>query len=631
MRLLALLVFLLPSLAFGATSNIFTSPRDQVSLISQASIPTGGQLQLALKFHLTPGWHIYWSNPGDAGLPPAITPTSQASFGPITFPPPELLLQPPIAAYVLSGSVILPFTATNITGNAITTRAQWLVCANICVPEHANFTLPLNGGPAADAALFTLSQIMPSPFPASIAPDGTLSLAGPAATQIAAAHFFPNAPGMLVNAAPQNLAFTATGLTLKLPLLPNAPPLAGLLELTDPTGAMRALSLAPSPTTAAPAANAHLPYVLLAFLGGLILNLMPCVFPILALKALAITRLGGGGKRRHEAFGYTAGILAAMLVLAAILLSLRALGAQAGWGFQFQSPIFVAVIAWIILAVTLNLAGVFEVATPAVLCRIPAHGSIATGFLTVALATPCTAPFMGAALAAALAAPLLTALGIFLALGLGLAAPFLILALIPGLARLIPRPGAWMLHLQRLLALPMLATFLWLAWVLFRQTGPIGLLILGAGTVFLLFTLTRAKRRPLALAALLLLPFLHPAATASTLALPGSQPYTAARLASLRTANTPVFIDLTAAWCITCLVNEASTLKNPEIQASFTARHITLLVGDWTDKNPEITALLTANHRDGVPLYLYYSPGKPPITLPQILTPGILQATLAAQ
>jgi thiol:disulfide interchange protein DsbD len=627
MRALALLLCLLPGLAPGlawaAASNVFTSPQATARIVSAGNTP--GRVQLGLQFQLAPGWHIYWSYAGDAGFPPQLT--STATLSPLTFPPPALLTQGPITDYVLSGSILLPFTATGAP-NPLQINAAWLVCADICIPQHANFTLPLTGGASPEAALFTPSPIVPSPFPASITPGGTLTITGPTAAQVAAARFFPFGPGMLANGAAQPLAFTATGLTLQLTLPPNPKPLAGLLELTDKSGAMQALTLTPAPATP----PAHAPYLLLAFLGGLILNLMPCVFPILALKTFALARLGNAGaKIRLESFSYSAGVLLSMAALGAALLAARALGAAAGWGFQFQSPAFVALVALIFLAAALSLAGRLELATPAFLGRIPAQTSFATGILAVITATPCTAPFMGPALAAALIAPAFTAMGVFLALGLGLATPVLLLAAFPALARLIPRPGGWMLTLQRLLALPMLAAFAWLAWVLYRQTGLAGLGLLGLATALILATTLARRYRPAAFAALLILPFLHTAPSAAALTLPGAAPYSPARLSALRAANTPVFIDLTAAWCVTCLVNEATTLATPTIQSAFAARHVALLVGDWTNKSPAITALLAANHRAGVPLYLYYPPeAASPVTLPQILNEADILSLLRA-
>ena len=360
---------------------------------------------------------------------------------------------------------------------------------------------------------------------------------------------------------------------------------------------------------------------------------MPCVFPILAMKALALARLGGAAaqKIRHEALGYSAGVLVAMLLLGGAMLGLRAFGSSVGWGFQFQSPIFVALIAWVIFAATLNLAGLFELSAPAALGRIPAQHSFLTGVLAVIVATPCTAPFMGGAVAAALIAPAPYALGIFVALGLGLALPFLLLALAPRLAGFVPRPGAWMLWLQRALACP--------------DGRHLCLARLGALAPGRAARPDRAGRRhghsapdpdhaapaaagahlPAAAAAA---PSTKPSARA--LSLPNSEPYSAAQLADLRAAHQPVFVDLTAAWCVTCLVNEETTLSTPAMQADFIAHHVQLLVGDWTNRNPEISALLAANNRDGVPLYLFYpADGGAPKILPQVLDAAIVRAAIS--
>jgi thiol:disulfide interchange protein DsbD len=620
------LFLLLPQLAFAAASDVFTSLRDTVRLISEENTAQNGQAHLALEFRLQPGWHIYWQNPGDAGFPPRLMAAPPVTLSPIAFPPPEYLLQGVVGAYVLSGHVVLPFTAMGV-GGSVSVTASWLVCSDICVPERAKFSLALKGGASAEQALFPPPAIVPSPFPASLAPDGTLAITGPGAAQVVSARFFPTAQGVLGNAEPQPLSFTATGFTLRLPLTGLAPALlTGVLELTDHTGAMQALAISAPPG----AVPSHLPYWLLALVGGLVLNLMPCVFPILAMKAFAFARLGGAahGHIRREALGYAAGVLASMLALAILLLALRAAGAAAFWGFQFQSPVFVALAAWIIFAAALNLAGLFHLSAPRFIRHIPAQHSFLTGLLAVLVATPCTAPFMGTAIAAALALPALPALGIFAALGLGLALPILIIAFIPQLAARLPRPGTWMLWLQRALALPMLATFAWLSWVLFRQSGGVGLSLLLLGAVLLAVALR--LKPPVALAALALLPFLHAAPAAQALTLPGAQPYSATRLAALRAANQPVFIDLTAAWCVTCLINETTSLSAPQVMRALAAHHAALLVGDWTDRDPAITALLAANHRAGVPLYLYYAPGAPSARiLPQILSPGLVIATLS--
>jgi thiol:disulfide interchange protein DsbD len=594
MRRLIYLFLLLPSLACAAASNTVTTARDTVSLVSASNSAPNGSITLGLKFLLRPGWHIYWSNPGDAGMAPQITLDPPGSAGPFSFPPPALLVQDSVAAYVLSGDVLLPYTATGI-GGTVSATATWLVCADICVPEHAHFTLALKGGPSAEAALFVTPLVVPSPFAASLAPDGTLTVIGPTSAQVEAARFFPDASGVIINHAPQPLSFTAAGLSLQLPIAMGfdaTKPLTGVLELTDASGAMQALlvSARPGPVVG----NTPLAVWLgLAFLGGLILNLMPCVFPILAMKVLAITRLGGAHKTvlRREALGYTAGVLTAFLLLAGVLLLLRALGAAVGWGYQLQSPVFVALLALLIFAAGLSMAGAFEIAgIPGIGNLAAGRGSFFTGLLAVAVATPCTAPFMGGAIAAALAAPPAAAFGIFLCLGLGLSAPFLLFAAVPSLGRFLPRPGGWMILLQRALSLPMFATGAWLVWVLFHQLG----------------------------------------AAATPLTLPGAEPFSEARLEALRAARQPVFIDMTAAWCVTCLVNERDTLTAPAVQAAFATHHVNVLVGDWTNRNPAITAYLQENQRDGVPLYVYYPAAGAPVILPQVLTPGIVDSTISA-
>jgi thiol:disulfide interchange protein DsbD len=621
---LVLSMLLSPGFAMAATSNVFTSREDTVALVSQSNTPNATQ-RLALDFHLAPGWHIYWSYAGDAGFPPAVTLAAPAAAGPLAFPPPALLVQPPVTDYVVSGHAVLPFQATQV-GNTVAADVNWLVCSDICIPQQAHFTLALDGGPSPQAGLFAAPAVVASPFAATIDDDGVLHVEGPSAADVKSARFFPDAANEIVNGAPQRLSFTATGLTLRLTRPAQPAALSGVLELTDKSGAMAALAITPLPVGAV----SHAPTWLLAFLGGLILNLMPCVFPILALKAFSILKLGAGPSVRREALGYGAGVVASMVALGALLLGLRALGDAAGWGFQFQSPVFVAVIAWVIFAASLSLAGLAEFRAPAGLSRVPATGSFGTGILAVVVATPCTAPFMGAALAAALSGPATDAILIFAALGLGLAAPVLLMAAAPWLARFLPRPGAWMLTLQRVLALPMLATFGWLAWILYRQTGLHGLALLVGGAVFLLLTLHRPRTQPLALAALALLVFLKPAPLAA-LSLPGASAYSAAGLAALRAQNRPVFIDLTAAWCVTCLVNESTTLTAPAVQAAFQAHHVAVLVGDWTDKNPAISALLAQSHAAGVPLYLYYPPGADtPQQLPQVLTSGLVLTALAS-
>lgn len=653
MRWLLLTLLLVPAFAHAAQSNRVTSARDTVSLISATRSATGSEIRLGLLFRLKPGWHIYWSDPGDAGEPPVLdlTAPAGAKAGPFAYPAPHWLVADTVGDYVETGTVLLPFTATLPApgATAIAAKARWLVCnPKICVPESGAFSLQLHGGagPSREAGRFAAARaIAPrrSPFTATIAPGGALSVTGAGLDRraVKTAHVFPASPNAIVNAAPQPLHFVRNGFVLA--LKPAGPKplhaLAGVLEITDPSGQTQALTIAARPGPAPAQATSWIVWIGAALLGGLILNLMPCVFPILAMKALAVARFGHDDKRiaRREALGYAAGSVAAMLALGFGLIALRAGGAVLGWGFQFQSPAFIAVMAWIIVAIGLNFAGLYEI--PGVAMRNRATGSFATGVLAVLVATPCTAPFMGGAIAAALAAPVVLALGIFAALGLGIALPFLVLALAPALAGALPRPGAWMVVLRQFLAFPMFATAVWLLWVMTTEAGADGALIVASGAVLIGFALWLLRFRGVlvrglavmsVIAAAALLPRIVPADAAARATLPHSIPYSAAKLASLRAAGRPVFIDMTAAWCITCQVNERIALEPAAIQRDFRARHVTLMVGDWTRRDPAITRYLAAHGRDGVPLYVVYPAdhGRPEI-LPQILTPSIVRHAIA--
>ncbi|MCF3948465.1 protein-disulfide reductase DsbD family protein [Acidiphilium iwatense] len=652
MRWLLLALLLVPAFARAAESNRVTSARDTVSLISATKSATGTKLHLGLLFRLKPDWHIYWSDPGDAGEPPALelTAPAGAKAGPFAYPPPHWLVAGSVGDYVETGTVLLPFTATLPSGaTAIAAKARWLVCnPKICVPEQGRFNLSLQGGagPSREAGLFAKARAAmprPSPFAATIAPGGDLTVTGAGLTRTAVktAHVFPASPDAIVNAAPQPLHFIRNGFVLDLKPAGSKPMrvLAGILEITDPTGQVQALTIAATPGVAP--STMPTPWIVwigAALLGGLILNLMPCVFPILAMKALAVARFGHDDKRaaRREALGYTAGSVAAMLALGIVLIVLRAGGAALGWGFQFQSPAFIAVMAWIVVAIGLNFAGLYEI--PGIAMRNRTTGSFATGVLAVLVATPCTAPFMGGAVAAALAAPIVLALGIFGALGLGIALPFLALALAPALARILPRPGAWMIVLRQFMAFPMFATASWLLWVMTTEAGADGALIVAAGAVLIGFALWLLRFRFLlarglavvsVIAAAALLPRIVPADAAARTTLPHSIPYSPGKLASLRAAGKPVFVDITAAWCITCQVNDRIALEPAAIQRDFAARHVTLMVGDWTRRAPAITRYLAAHGRDGVPLYVFYPPDRgKPVILPQILTPSIVRRAI---
>jgi thiol:disulfide interchange protein len=667
--LLTALVLLLAAPAYALESAAVTSPRMTATLVSDTDAVAPGQpLQVGLRLRIAPGWHTYWQNPGDAGAPPELTLTlpEGAAAGAIQWPTPQRLPEGPVMTYGYTGEVLLPVTLEPSPGALhIEAAATWLVCERICVPEEGRFTLDLPPGrpaPSAEAPLFAAAAARiprPSPFEARIAPDGTLALSGSGLSPatVRDAWFFPSAADMIENAAAQTVRVRDGAVTLQLKPASafNAKSnLGGVVVLRDPGGQESSLQLdaAPGPVASA----TPLPQtLLLAALGGLILNLMPCVFPVLAMKAMAIARLSGAarGAIRAHALSYTLGVLVAFGALGAILAGGRAAGGAVGWGFQFQSPMFVAVLACVLFGVGLNLSGVFSVggrlagAGQGLASKDGHAGSFFTGLLAVVVATPCTAPFMGAAIAAALAASPATTIAVFLAMGLGLAAPYAALATLPGLARALPRPGPWMEVLRGALAFPMYGAAAWLVWVISLQAGPAGVLATVAGLVLLGFAAwslglaqaagPRGRRlgRGVALAATLAVAvILAGIATippgAMQTATEGTEPFSAARLATLRNEGRPVFVNMTAAWCVTCLVNERLALAPAAVQRSFADHNVAYLKGDWTRGDPEITAFLRSHARDGVPLYVLYPPSPAtPAVLPQILTEAAMLDQLA--
>src|SRR6185437_14542954 len=467
--------------------------------------------------------------------------------------------------------------------------------------------------------------------------------------------------GIIKNAAPQLVGYAKDGMVLRLTPGDKANgTLQGLLVLTGTDGSTQALevSVPPGPVPAvefsAPAATSDGDLSLwaalaFAFLGGLILNVMPCVLPILAMKALALADHGARG--RGESFAYAGGAILSFAVLGLSVLLLRAGGDSVGWGFQLQSPIAVAGFALLVFAVGLNLSGLFEVgsitAGEGLASRGGSVGAFFTGVLAVAVAAPCTAPFMAAALGFALTLSAPLALLIFIALGVGFALPFLLLGLWPRALAFIPKPGPWMLTFKQFLAFPMYGAAAWLVWVLAQEAGPNGVVIILSAFIALalalwLWGVTRDMPRGRIIGALAALVILlaglygvsqlrQATAAPATQTTKLGEPYTAAKLASLRAANRAVFVDATAAWCITCLVNEDAVLSRDSVKSAFASKKVVYLVADWTNQNPEITALLKENGRSGVPLYLYYAPGAAkPQVLPQILTEGVVLGALGS-
>jgi thiol:disulfide interchange protein len=649
--LAAVLMLLAANPAHALESAPVSSKRAIATLVTDTNaIQPGTPFRVGLRLRMADGWHTYWKNPGDAGVPPDLT-IDGVTQSPIDWPTPRRVAEGPIMTYAYTGEVLLPVTVTASTGT-IKAHAQWLVCKDICVPEEGDFSLNLPIGapaPSAQAPLFAAHDRTvprPSPWTARISPDGSLFVQGPelSTATVTDAWFIPDEPGHIHDDAAQPLSVRAGGFTLALKPTKEFDPaknLSGVLSVRDRAGMQTDVVVnalpGPAPAPAIPPLSQILVF---AFLGGLILNLMPCVFPILAMKAVALARHAGRG--HAHALSYTAGVLVTFVALAGALLAAREAGTAAGWGFQFSSPVFVAAMAWLLFGVGLNLSGVFQVgggltgAGSGLADRHGIAGSFFTGLLAVLVATPCTAPFMGVAVAAGLAAPPAVTLLVFAVMGLGLAAPYVALASMPGLARLMPRPGRWMEILKQGLAFPMYGAAAWLVWVLSQEAGSngvlgtvTGLVLIGfAGWVFGVTQTASVQPRRFGqamatvavLAALAVLSGIT-AAPVGAATESSAETFTPERLAALRSAGKPVFVNMTAAWCVTCLVNERVAISTEAVRQAFATDHVTYLKGDWTRQDPAITAFLRQNGRDGVPLYVFFpAGGAPPEVLPQILT-----------
>lgn len=677
-----------PLLALAASPDA-TTEHVQVRLVSgQASVAPGQRFTVALEQTIQPHWHTYWANPGDSGQATSLSWTG-AEAGPLQWPTPTIQAIGPLVNYGYEGRAALLMELT-VPADARgrfkpTAEVRWLVCKDVCIPEQATLGLDLpvvastaeaKAGPDADLIDGWRGAIpKPAPFAVTLKPAAQgMRLAG-TAQGVTKAYFFAEAPGAVTHSAPQPFKADGANWTLDLPAGEDPPPagqpLAGVVVLTTASGEQAWTVSAPMPEGAgkgpgpadlsAPAAEATpaamapppesdlglLPALALALVGGLILNLMPCVFPVLSIKALALVNRGN---HKAEGLAYTAGVLVSFAALAAVLIALRAGGQQVGWGFQFHSPVFVLVVAYLLFLVGLNLAGFFDIGGgftgigSGLAAREGLAGSFFTGVLAAVVATPCTAPFMGAALAFALAQPAAVMLAVFLALGLGLALPFLLLAFWPAAQRWLPRPGAWMDTFKQALAFPMFAAVVWLLWVLAQQAGPDGVALALVGLVLIAFGLwwrrasgasavgTGAAFAGIVVALGLSVAIQPVAAEVRTAGAAAEESFNPERLAELRAQNKPVFVNLTAAWCISCLVNERVALSRPEVHEAFAKSGVTYLKGDWTREDPVITAVLKAHGRSGVPLYLYYAPGAADAqVLPQILTPGILIDAVAGK
>jgi thiol:disulfide interchange protein/DsbC/DsbD-like thiol-disulfide interchange protein len=640
-------------------------------LVAESTARPGETVLLAIHMRPEPGWHGYWQNPGDAGLGITLdwTLPKGATAGAPQYPVPTTLLLSGLMNHVYEHdyAVLVPLTlpANAAPGTALSLRAhaEWLACTDkICVPESAELagTVMVGEPGPRDPRFDGWQAALPAPLgaKASFALVGNrvrLGIPLPASVRLEAPHLFMASEHVADYAAPQTFSRRGDMLIAELERAKFAAiepaTITALLRL-DRAGNGVTVEAAPDrvPPAGEPLANFSppsgpgLPFLLLsALLGGLLLNVMPCVFPILSLKALSLARAGESqAQARAEGMAYTAGVVLACLALGVLLLGLRAAGQEVGWAFQLQEPLVVAALLLLAVAITANLLGVFELSIPGFAQAGSPQGAFATGLLAAFVATPCTGPFMAAAMGAALLLPAAQALALFAALGLGIALPFLAIAEVPALRRMLPRPGAWMTRFRTIMALPMALTAAALIWLASRVAGSgfaFAAVLIAIVLVSILVLLGRRQRHGLAGGAIVHLALAGLLALAA-LGLPGmvrapqteaakgvlpSQPFSETALTQARSQGKPVFLYMTADWCLTCKVNEAAAIERAETRAAFEKAGVVVLRGDWTRRDPAITRFLTAQGAAGVPFYLWYpADGSNPRQLPQVLTPSLL-------
>ncbi len=678
-------VFIQPSAVHGASK----SPHARISLVAESrSILAGDSVELGVRFQLDPEWHIYWKNPGDSGQAPKIMWVLPAGFevSELVWPSPRRIASGPLMNYGYENQALLrttlkvpsklPAEVAQAKRVEVSAHVRFLICREDCIPGEAEISLPLHLDGSAQpvssevVALFTEARdqvataghirVLDQGSHVAVEMQRPQGLA--LGTRLA---FVPETPLVIANAVPQ--VFEEDEETVRL-LAEKMDPqtrierLSGLL-ITE-TGARKVWSFssqvvaaqseeaAPQP----PAKSQQAPTTLwlalgLAFLGGVLLNLMPCVFPVLSLKILGfVAHAHDQRKARLHGWAYAGGVLASFWALALVLVIVRAGSSKLGWGFQLQSPTFLALLCALMLLVGLNLLGVFEVGLSFTRLggsagKVTGYwGSFNTGILATVVATPCTAPFMGTALGFALTRPAFESLAVFTSLAAGMAFPYVWLSHAPNVLKRLPRPGHWMEVLRQFLAFPILATVIWLLAVFSQLTGPLAVFeLLGAMLVVALGawiygSFQRSSGRP---GLAVLLAGLSVAAggwfgvrAANTPALPAKatqaadefwQPWSPARVAELRSQGRAVFVNFTAAWCISCKTNEVLVFSTPEIRAAFANHDVVALKADWTHKDDVIAQELEAHGRAGVPLYLYYPHGDgTPETLPSVLTKGLV-------
>ncbi|MBT9474400.1 thioredoxin family protein [Polaromonas sp.] len=683
--------------ASGAAVVSTEQVRAELLAWAPEGVEAGKPVWLGLQLAHQPEWHTYWKNSGDSGLPTELAWQLPAGItaGDVAWPTPKKIAIGALANYGYEGTVLLPvpltvppgFDAPNLD---IKLTATWLVCRLECIPQEGAFTLslPARSSSAAHGQAFQAAfAATPKPLPtgnSQLEVSGStlkVSLAGlPDALQGKTLAVYPETSGVIAPAGDWQQAWQGALWTAQLPLSsqrtesPAQMPL--VVAFNDVAYRIEAPVKGDWPAVAAPAvvspalqaalqANAAanalpksapsvglLAALLGALLGGMILNLMPCVFPVLAIKVVGFVHVKNQATRLSHGLLYSAGVVLSFLALGGLLLALRAAGEQLGWGFQLQSPVVVAGLAALFTLIGLNLAGLFEFGNflPGRVANLeaknPGANAFLTGVLATAIASPCTAPFMGAALGFAVGLPAVQALAVFGAIGVGMALPYLAASALPGVARALPRPGAWMVTFKQLMAFPMFATVVWLVWVLGQQSGIdgagalLGLLVLMALAAWAL-GLRHARPRTRTLLATVSIALLavglwaigpnitHEKATPTAAESALWQDWAPGRVEQLTAQGQSVFVDFTAAWCVTCQYNKNTTLTHASVLADMAARNVALLRADWTRRDPAVTAALAQLGRNGVPVYVFYKAGRAPVVLSEILSVDDVRAELA--
>lgn len=690
----ALLLFLsflaIISVSYPSFAQFSKEKKVSIRLLPDKTVLKGGEtFTVGIEQTIADHWHTYWLNPGDSGTAARVewSGIDGIEAAPIQWPIPKKLPLGPLMNFGYEEKVVLLQEITlpeNLPEGpqTITANIDILVCHEICIPESHAASFSINDGrePSVSAIEEARTALpVDMGWATAMSEDNgdlvvTINTDTPSAfAKLDSIELYPEEWGLILNTVETKASKDGSTLTLRHKrgdrAMAEVPVTKLVVVYEDAAGGRKAVRV----STLSDAGPLHadteqnvsvLQALLLAFLGGIILNLMPCVFPVLSMKALSLVQLKDkdASVARLHGIAYTLGILACFTIIAGVLIALKAGGLQIGWGFQLQHPSVILFLAYLFFVLGLNLAGYFEIdfglsnAGQTLTAKSGVGGSFFTGMLATLVATPCTAPFMGAAIGFALTQSSFVALATFLALGFGLAVPYLALSFIPAVRHALPKPGSWMERLRQFLAFPMFLSSCWLIWILSQQVSHMGQFAALLGMVAIAFSLWLWRYRPRHIAGHLLyvvvivLSLGFVVSTFFTMQPVGKtiestanaeqnwEDFSQAKLQEYLEGDAPVFVNMTAAWCITCKVNEKVALATESTQQLFKDKSVTYLKGDWTNQNPEITAYLEEYGRSGVPIYVYYGPRdkaqgvRPePVVLPQILTPGIVENAINNQ